>query len=208
MSKYSVKSIFGPTIQGEGSFSGTPVKFLRFAGCNKWNGLAVSKPSAMCHFCDTDFRDGSLMTAEQIVENLNKLGEIKVVVISGGEPTLQIDSFLLDKLKKNNYSIHLETNGSNSLDDMIDYFDHITMSPKQPRDETRLERCHDLKILWPPIDKKITPELFAGFQRENNYLQPLWEEGNKTNLNLTIEKLYELKEWKLSLQTHKIIGVD
>lgn len=209
MSKYRVKSVFGPTLQGEGTYAGTPVKFLRLAGCNRWSGLAVDKPSAVCHFCDTDFRGGEPMEAKAIVDALDALGAIRTVVISGGEPTLQVDRELLEALRAAGYSVHLETNGSMALGDLLSLFDHITMSPKQNRQETRLEQCDDLKILWPPIDKAITPEGFSGFSRKAAFLQPIWMNQERANLDATLIKLFSLGgEWRLSLQTHKIVGVE
>jgi organic radical activating enzyme len=209
VSKYRVKAIFGPTLQGEGTYAGTPVKFLRLTGCNRWSGLAVDKPSAVCHFCDTDFRGGDVMDAKAIVTALNALGDIRTVVVSGGEPTLQTDHELIAALKAGGYAVHLETNGSNALGDLLPLFDHITMSPKQSRMETRLERCDDLKILWPPIDKQITPETFQGFERKQAWLQPIWMNQERANLDATLIKLMSLGgDWRLSLQTHKIVGVE
>lgn len=209
MSKYRVKAIFGPTLQGEGSQVGTPVKFLRMTGCNRWSGLAEDKPSAVCHFCDTDFRGGDPLTSAQVLQRLDALGAIRTVVISGGEPTLQVDEELLATLKAGGYAIHLETNGSNALGDLAHFFDHVTCSPKQSRAETRLERCDDLKLLWPPIDKAITPENFQGFERKSSFLQPLWEPaGTRVNVDSAILKLMTLRTWRLSLQMHKLLGVE
>lgn len=209
MSKYRVKAIFGPTLQGEGSHVGTPVKFLRMTGCNRWSGLPEDKPSAMCHFCDTDFRGGDVMTAPQVLQRLDALGDVRTVVISGGEPTLQLDEELLATLKAGGYAIHLETNGSKALGDLAGFFSHVTCSPKQARSETRLERCDDLKLLWPPIDRQITPEAFQGFERKSSFLQPLWEPaGTRVNVDSAILKLMTLGTWRLSLQMHKLLGVE
>lgn len=206
--KYRVKAIFGPTLQGEGSHTGTPVKFLRLAGCNRWSGLPEDKPSAVCHFCDTDFRGGQVMGAKPILQALDALGDVKTVVLSGGEPTLQIDEELLSTLKQGGYRLHLETNGSRALGDLAHFFDHVTCSPKQARSETRLERADDLKLLWPPIDKAITPETFQGFERKTSFLQPLWSPSDRVSVDLAIQKLYALPGWRLSLQTHKLLGVE
>ncbi len=123
MKTYRVKSIFGPTLQGEGSFSGTCTLFLRFAGCNRWSGLEKDRAKSFCKFCDTDFREGESLTAEKIVERLDALGGPKRVVITGGEPTLQLDFELLSRLKASGYETHLETNGSRPLGGLSDFLD-------------------------------------------------------------------------------------
>lgn len=209
MRKYKVKEIFGPTIQGEGSKVGEVVLFLRFSGCNKWNGKAENKPSSICSFCDTDFVGGEFMTSEEILEKLNSLSSCRKVVISGGEPTLQIDLDLLKALKGDGYEIHIETNGSRYLPGQItELIDHITMSPKQRVEYTKLAYCHDLKILYPPIDKNITLENFDNFKADEKYLQPVMRIDYNKNLEKTLIKLYENPQWKLSLQVHKIIEVE
>lgn len=208
MQKYRVKEIFGATIQGEGTFSGTVVNFLRLAGCNRWSGLEKAKADSICNFCDTDFFGGDKLTKEEIVAGIKSLGnDIAILVISGGEPTIQLTEELCSFLVLHGYRLHLETNGSNNIDHLFKYFEHITMSPKQTLEETKLSRCHDLKMLWPPIAVDITPEKFSRFTTENNYLQPIFKETYDQNLSDAISKLKELKSWRLSLQTHKIIGV-
>ncbi len=208
MKTYRVKNIFGPTIQGEGSFTGTVVLFLRLAGCNKWTGLAKDKPTAMCKFCDTDFRGGEPMTAMQIREKLKALGPCKRVVISGGEPTLQLDIDLLQLLTLDGFQLHLETNGSRQLGEMLAYFYHITMSPKQSMAETQLEACDDLKILYPAIHPDITMEAFEDFHCTSRFLQAVWDNDYAANLKATICRILGNPAWKLSLQTHKITGVE
>lgn len=209
---YLVKEIFGPTLQGEGSHAGVPVVFLRLSKCNKWSGAPAHKPKSICNYCDTDFNGGTRMTADQIVAKLVETDDslCRRVVISGGEPTLQLDEALLLAIKASvdpkGWEIHLETNGSNRLGEMLDLIDHITMSPKQPLAETMLEECDDLKILWPPIHPDITPEAFEGFEHGQLYLQPVMQTGYESNLIKTVDKVIEL-DCRLSLQTHKIIGV-
>lgn len=209
MKKYRVKKIFGPTLQGEGTHSGRVVKFLRLAGCNRWNGLPDAKKDAVCYFCDTDFRDGTPLDAETILDQLNALGPVRTVVISGGEPTLQIDAPLLSLLIRAGYDLHLETNGSKALGPLHQYFEHITMSPKQSLSATALERCHDLKLLYPPIAEDITLEVFNQFPAKQRWLQPLELSGNMDlSIKATLPKLMANPSWRLSLQTHKIIGVE
>jgi 7-carboxy-7-deazaguanine synthase len=206
--QYMVKNIFGPTIQGEGSAAGTAVKFLRFAGCNRWSGLEEDRAKSICHYCDTDFRGGERLTAPEIVSRLNALGPVRTVVISGGEPTLQVDENILQHLVTAGYRLHLETNGSKALGDLFYYFTHITMSPKQPLSETKLEQSHDLKILWPPIHPEITPEGFASFKATNRFFQTVWDGNYESNLQVVLQKIYENPTWRLSVQMHKVLGVE
>lgn len=208
MKTYMIKEIFGPTLQGEGSHAGRPVKFLRFAGCNKWSGREADRAKSVCWYCDTDFVGGSRISAAEIIYELEKLGPVKTVVISGGEPTLQLDVPLLEELRKFGYETHLETNGSNALGNRKSLINHITMSPKQEPELTKLEYCHDLKILFPYIRATITPEAFKYFFAENRFLQPVHSgDQYEANLARAVETLYTLTGWRLSLQLHKILGV-
>lgn len=208
MKTYHVKEIFGPTVQGEGSHTGTVVKFLRFTGCNKWSGREQDKAQSVCWFCDTDFLGGERLSIEDICTRLEALGPCKNLVISGGEPTLQLDEPLLIALKNQSYNLHLETNGSMALTSLANYFTHITMSPKQNRSETKLEQCHDVKILYPSPIKEVKPQDFQDFPAKNYYLQPL-DEPNKKDAHTEAALNYCLNNpaWKLSLQIHKMIGV-
>lgn len=208
MKRYQVKSIFGPTIQGEGSNTGTCVVFLRLAGCNRWSGLEQHRDKSFCKFCDTDFRGGQPKTSNEILDALNALSGPKRVVITGGEPTLQLDLELLCALRNGGYEIHLETNGSKALGELHQLIHHVTMSPKQPVNETKLERCDDLKILFPLLNPLVTPEAFSSFESKRKYLQPVMDQDYEINLKKTVEKIYQLPEWRLSLQTHKILGVE
>lgn len=197
---YKVKEIFGPTIQGEGSSCGTAVMFLRLSGCNRWSGKSEDKAKSICNFCDTDFLDGDMLSAKQIVNKLKLLSiGIKTVVISGGEPLLQVDENLLIELKNEGYSIHLETNGSRALKGLLQYFSHISMSPKQTIDKTRLEYCDDIKLLYPPIGSGIDYDSFRYFQTKQFYIQPLWESDKK----LSLDFIFSNPNIKLSAQMHK-----
>lgn len=206
MKRYAIKEIFGPTLQGEGTFTGAVVSFLRFAGCNKWSGLEQDKKDSICSFCDTDFVGGTKMTSGEIVEKLNLIGS-RIVVISGGEPTLQLDEELLRDITSNGMSVHLETNGSKSIDKIDFLIDHICVSPKQSLSQTKISGCDDLKILYPYINDDITVEKFTPIGFSRGFLQPVMNDKYEENLKATLNKLYELKTWKLSLQTHKIIGL-
>ena len=205
LKRYSIKEIFGPTIQGEGSWSGSAVLFLRFAGCNKWSGLEKDKPKSICSFCDTDFRNGTLETKEEIINRLKALkGNVKTLVISGGEPLLQLDKDLCDHLIKNGFFLQIETNGSLKLGEMSDYIEHVSVSPKQSAAKTLIERIDDLKFLFPFLDG-INPEEFTKYKQR--YLQPIKDDNYNENVSGAIDYIYKNPETKLSLQLHKIIGV-
>lgn len=208
MEKYKVKSIFGPTLQGEGSHAGTVVLFLRLAGCNRWSGLEKDRSKSFCEFCDTDFRGGEQMSAQEILQKLESLNGPKRVVITGGEPTLQIDAELLALLRENGYEIHLETNGSKSLEGLRHLINHVTLSPKQSREQTKLEHCDDLKLLFPLPDQNVSMETFSDFPCRQKFLQPVMDKNYEANLKQTVGAVLSNKNWRLSLQTHKIAGVD
>jgi organic radical activating enzyme len=205
---YLIKKIFGPTIQGEGSRAGTPVKFIRFAGCNKWSGKPEHKSKSICWYCDTDFHGGEKLMIPEIISKLDALGPVKQVVLSGGEPTLQIDEPLLVALAHAGYTLHLETNGSKDIDTLAGYFTHITMSPKQGLDETRLRWAHDIKLLFPWIKPEISAEAFKTFSADNRFIQTLWTDEYRGNLDRAIEWLMLNPQYRLSVQTHKIINVE
>lgn len=208
--KYRVKEIFGPTFQGEGTHTGLPVKFLRFAGCNKWSGLEKDRANSICSYCDTNFRDGRAMEIHEIIAALDELGspDVNRLVISGGEPTLQIDADLCAALREEGYHLHLETNGSREIDDLYPYFEHVTCSPKQSFAETKLTRAHDLKFLYPWISPEIQPREFHRFIAKNYYIQPVEREGAfNEHIPAILEYCAERPWFKLSLQTHKITGV-
>ena len=194
--------MFGPTIQGEGSSIGTPVLFLRTSGCNRWSGRPEDKEKSICNFCDTDFFGGDMLTAEEIAEKLKELSkDVKVVVISGGEPTLQIDENLLSILSLNGFKLHLETNGSRAIGGLTKYFSHISMSPKQSREETHLEYADDIKLLFPFIKDSITYQAFKFFPHKQTYIQPLWDSNKKE----TLEFIFKNPLVKLSPQLHKYL---
>lgn len=186
--KYKINEIFGPTIQGEGSNTGMVVSFVRFSGCNK-----------KCPFCDTNHQKGKLLTIEEII---NKLPPIVPVIFTGGEPLLQADNELINAIKETGREVWLETNGSIALNDRK--FDHVSVSPKQDIWETEIEYADDLKVLYPT---KWPLRDWLDMQVNNYYLQPV--EGKEgMAIAETLEALYTLNYWRLSLQTHKFIGVE
>lgn len=207
MKKYLIKDIFGPTIQGEGSFAGTVVKFVRFSSCNRWTGRERDRDKAVCWFCDTDFLGGRMMTASDVVVELAKIGPPKVVVLSGGEATLQLDHEILSELRLAGYQVHLETNGSNDISGLAHLIDHVVMSPKQTPENTKLARCDDLKVLYPPPIPGVSPEAFSAFNARSRFIQPVDGPDAKKNVDLSVSYCLEHPDWKLSLQNHKLLGV-
>ena len=207
--RYGVHKIFGPTIQGEGGMAGSVCHFVRLSGCNMWDGRPETRAESQCPFCDTDFFSKTMMTAEQICEELVALGQVNWITISGGEPALQVDDYLVQTLHSQGWMVAIETNGTRKL--KTNLVDHVTVSPKLPVEQTQVKRCHSLKLLYPHPNPLIYPEQYESLDCQERYLQPIDAENEiKTNENikLTIQKLYTLDHWKLSLQTHKMIGVE
>ncbi|MCL4169631.1 UNVERIFIED_CONTAM: hypothetical protein GTU68_021992 [Idotea baltica] len=189
MSKiYSVKEIYY-TLQGEGFHSGRPAVFCRFSGCNLWTGREEDRHKAICQFCDTDFvgTDG---------EN----GDC-FVVCTGGEPALQMDDALIAEMHDSGIEVAIETNGTIELPKGIDW---ITMSPKA-NSEIVVKQGHELKIVYPQVE--IKPEDFADFDFQHFYVQPMDSPTKEENLKQSIEFVKQNPQWKLSVQTHKQIGI-
>jgi len=203
--RYGVHKIFGPTIQGEGGMAGTVSHFVRLSGCNMWDGRPETREASHCPFCDTDFFSHRMLKASEIADELNELNRSEWVTVSGGEPLLQIDDEFVTTLHDNGYQVAIETNGTKPLDVVVDY---VTMSPKRPEPETAIRRCDSLKLLWPHPDPRITPEAFDCIEAGAKYLQPIDSADYESNLRSAIEKLYDLRGWRLSLQTHKLIEVE
>lgn len=217
MKTYLVNESFGPTIQGEGKGTGEVVLFLRFAGCNKWSGRAEDKATSACPFCDTDFNGGDKLTAQQIVERLLRLdpsNEIETLVVSGGEPTLQLDEELAQELAKYWY-VYVETNGSREFKQgVINFIDHVSCSPKQSPAETVIQRIDSLKLLHPPesfergINAFSDDEPFQNrYGNPETFIQPVMDQNYEQNLESTLKVCYANPKVRLSVQLHKTLGV-
>ena len=219
--KYLIKEIF-PTIQGEGSLTGTPAIFLRFSGCNLWSGiqdLRYKGKGECAMWCDTDFANGDLMTMEEIKDTVQKCHknwniERPLVVITGGEPFIHLTDkkceFLYTMIP--DYRLAVETNGtiSNKATSIMDSFGHITLSPKALKSNIKsiehieLRKCHDLKIVVPtplPIE-----ELVKNITFDNLFFQPM-DVGNsgRNNAQLALELAIKYNG-KVSIQSHKVAG--
>lgn len=209
LGKYAVKEIFY-TIQGEGFHTGRAAVFCRFAGCNLWSGQEKDRMSAVCRFCDTDFKDtkginGGKYDAPALAEVINKLWPAdithKFVVLTGGEPMLQVDAELITALHERGFFIALETNGTIAVPETIDW---ICVSPKADADLAQLFG-NELKLVFPQIENQ--PEDYTHLHFTHFFLQPLDDENQSENVAATIEYIRKNPQWRISLQTHKIMNI-
>lgn len=210
MKTYVVKEIFGPTLQGEGSLTGHVTWFVRFAGCNMWDGRPETRAASQCPYCDTDFFGGTKMTVDEIESKLRSLGwtEDGLITLSGGEPLLQVDRAFMDGMLWSRLAI--ETNGTVAMSDtMFNLFECVVLSPKMRRSALKLHRAHDLKVLYPHPDPLISPKLFEDFPAENRYVQPVNfdDDLNQDNVAKAVEFCLKNPTWKLSLQLHKVLRI-
>ena len=208
---YSVKEIY-LTIQGEGFHTGKHAVFCRFSGCNLWTGLEKDRKKAICNFCDTDFvgTDGingsKYPNAEQLANEIDKVWDKdineKFVVFTGGEPLLQLDKQLVDLLHKKKFKVAIETNGTILPPENIDW---ICVSPKQGAD-FNLKYGNELKLVYP--QKGLEPKNFKHLDFDHFFLQPMDGKDLQRNILQSVSYCVENPLWRLSLQTHKIMGID
>lgn len=207
--KFSVKEIYY-TLQGEGAQAGRPAVFLRFAGCNLWSGREEDRHSAQCNFCDTDFVGldgihGGRYSAHELASTVNSLwpenAANKYVVITGGEPLLQLNNELIDALHDQGFLIAIETNGTIEVPSGVDW---ICLSPKV-KTLTVVTKGNELKLVVPQAH--LTPEDFVHYEFEHFFLQPMDGPDREKNTEWAIEYCLNNPKWKLSLQTHKLIGI-
>ena len=208
---YSVKEIY-LTLQGEGFHTGKHAVFCRFSGCNLWTGLEKDRGKAVCTFCDTDFvgTDGvngaKYSSAELLAETIDELWpkdlKEKLVVFTGGEPLLQLNKELIDLLHTKKFKIAVETNGTIMPPENIDW---ICVSPKKGS-KFKLNYGNELKLVYPQDD--FSPKLFENFDFDHFFLQPMDGKNLQRNILQSVSYCIENPLWRLSLQTHKIIGID
>ena len=208
---YSVKEIY-LTIQGEGFHTGKHAVFCRFSGCNLWTGLEKDRKKAICNFCDTDFvgTDGingnKYPNAELLANEIDKVWDKdvneKFVVFTGGEPLLQLDKPLVDLLHKKKFKVAIETNGTILPPENIDW---ICVSPKQGAD-FNLKYGNELKLVYP--QKGLEPKNFKHLDFDHFFLQPMDGKDLQRNILQSVSYCIENPLWRLSLQTHKIMGID
>lgn len=201
---YLINEIFY-SIQGEGYWTGRPAVFVRFSRCNLWSGHEKDRESAICQFCDTDFVDGTEYTAEEILDNVNDLwpgGGDPMVIFTGGEPLLQLDNELIDKFHDAGWYSALETNGTLSLP-MACSIDWVCISPKTPR--VNVPYANELKLVYP--QQRITPGLYQNYSATHFWLSPMDGPNLAENTKAAFDYCLENPEWRLNIQSHKVIGV-
>ncbi|MGE5516466.1 MAG: 7-carboxy-7-deazaguanine synthase [Bacteroidota bacterium] len=201
---YTVKELFY-TLQGEGAQAGRPAVFLRFAGCNLWSGREEDRAAAQCRFCDTDFVGGDKYAdADSLADAVAALwpgGGVAYVVCTGGEPTLQLDAPLIDALHARGFEIAVETNGTRTLPAGLDW---VCVSPKAGT-ELVVTAGDEVKLVWPQAG--IDPAVLAGLGFRHAFLQPLDGVDRAASTAACVQYCLTHPRWRLSLQTHKIIGI-
>ena len=210
---YAVKELFY-TLQGEGANAGRPAVFLRFAGCNLWSGREADRADAVCRFCDTDFvgtdgpGGGKFATAEDLARAVAAAWPPgaapearRLVVCTGGEPLLQLDAPAIAALHQEGFEVAVETNGTIAAPAGLDW---ICVSPKAEAPLVQTSG-QELKLVFPQIGAE--PERFRGLAFAHFFLQPMDGPDRVRNTALAVRYCLEHPEWRLSLQTHKMLGI-
>ena len=211
---YSVKEMYY-TLQGEGAQTGRPAVFLRFAGCNLWTGREKDRPKAICNFCDTEIvgtdgpgggkfqTPGELAAAVSSTWPQDPAHQQPYVVCTGGEPLLQLDAAAIAALQDEGFEVGIETNGTIRAPGAIDW---ICVSPKAgaPVAQTSGD---ELKLVYPQVEAEAQPEQFIDMDFSHFFLQPMDNANQAKNTQAAIQYCLDHPQWKLSLQTHKIIGI-
>ena len=207
---YAVKEIF-KTLQGEGAQMGRAAVFCRFAGCNLWSGREADRATSVCTFCDTDFvgfdgtGGGRFADAEALADAIVSewVGPSfnRYVVLTGGEPLLQVDDALVAALHSRDFEIGVETNGTQAAPAGLDW---ICVSPKADADLV-LKSGHELKLVYP--QQSALPDRFEHLAFNHFFLQPMDSPTAAANLEAAITYCTDNPRWRLSLQSHKMIGI-
>jgi 7-carboxy-7-deazaguanine synthase (Cx14CxxC type) len=206
---YTVKEIFY-TLQGEGAQAGRPAVFCRFAGCNLWTGREQDRESAVCTFCDTDFvgvgpEGGKFATADElaaaVAEKWPAADARPFVVCTGGEPLLQLDAAAIEAFHARGIEVAVESNGTQPAPPGIDW---LCVSPKAEAELT-LDSGNELKLVYP--QELAPPEKFESLRFEHFFLQPMDGPDVERNTRLALEYCLAHPRWRLSLQTHKLLGI-
>jgi len=207
---YAVKEIFY-TLQGEGAHAGRAAVFCRFAGCNLWSGRESDRASAICNFCDTDFvgtdgeGGGKFVSADDLAAAIAAFWPAadsgpRFVVCTGGEPLLQLDSPLIEALHRRNFEIAIETNGTLAVPAGVDW---VCVSPKAGS-QLVVESGDELKVVYP---QATDPLIYDTLAFRHFFIQPKDGEGARESLQAAIQFCSQHPRWRLSLQTHKLIGL-
>lgn len=211
MKEYKVKEIFF-SLAGEGVQVGRATVFVRFSGCNLWSGREEDRAKAKCQFCDTDFNEMnglnggrySLGLLMKVIESLwgDRVGRKPYVVFTGGEPSLQLDVPLLKACEQAGFETGIETNGTRDLPEGIDW---VCVSPKGV-EPLKVKKGHELKLVYPQLGTEVDPKDFTRLDFEHFFIQPLWT-PHREHWSQAIDYCLEHPEWKLSLQSHKVLGL-
>jgi 7-carboxy-7-deazaguanine synthase len=210
---YTVKEIFY-TLQGEGYQAGRPAVFCRFSGCNLWTGREQDRAEAVCKFCDTDFfgvgpDGGKFATASDLAARVAELwpgdadGSRPYVVCTGGEPLLQLDEALVEAFHAQRFEVAIETNGTQLAPRGIDW---ICVSPKADA-PLHLLAGDELKLVYPQVEPQAQPECFEHLAFTHFSLQPMDGPKLAENVRRAVEYCLARPKWRLSLQTHKLLGL-
>ena len=209
MTRYKIKEIF-LTKQGEGYHTGRKSVFIRFSGCNLWSGMEKDRDKAICNWCDTDFvgtdgLNGGQYSTDQIAKLVwdlwpTNILEAPYIVCTGGEPLLQLDQFFVDEMHRNGFEIAIETNGTCIPPNKIDW---ICVSPKNNTDLV-LKTGDELKFVYP--QSNFSPQQFEKFNFNHFFIQPMDGTHYDRNEKMSKEFIKKNPHWKLSLQTHKLLG--
>lgn len=210
---YAVKEVYY-TLQGEGAQAGRPAVFLRFAGCNLWSGQEADRAQAVCRFCDTEFvgtdgpGGGRFTTADALADRVRDLWPAtadprarRYVVCTGGEPSLQLDPGLVDALHARGFEVGIETNGTMDPPPGLDW---VCLSPKAEAPVV-LTEGDELKLIFP--QEGGPPERYRDLRFRHFFLQPMDGPDRDRNTALAVRYCLEHPEWRLSLQTHKLLGI-
>jgi 7-carboxy-7-deazaguanine synthase (Cx14CxxC type) len=213
---YAVKEIFY-TLQGEGAHTGRAAVFCRFAGCNLWSGNEADRASAICQFCDTDFADtdgpggGKFASPEELAAAVGKkwpgsdASGTRFVVCTGGEPLLQLDPPLIDALRARGFEIAVETNGTIAAPWGLDW---ICVSPKAGA-ALKQRTGDELKLVYPQPGSQSNsdPAAFESLQFRHFFLQPMDGPLREENTQAALKYCLDHPRWRMSLQTHKLLGI-
>ncbi len=207
---YAVKEVF-LTLQGEGANAGARAVFVRFAGCNLWTGREADRASAVCKFCDTDFvgMDGTGggrfadadALADAVAAEWGEGADKRFVVLTGGEPMLQVDAALVDALHARGFRIAIETNGTLPVEPGIDW---VCVSPKAGSDVVQT-RGDELKLVWPQPGSDV--DAIERWDFANFLIQPMDDARGNANVRAAIDFAMARPKWRLTLQTHKMLGL-
>ena len=215
---YSVKEIFA-TLQGEGAQAGRAAVFCRFAGCNLWSGREEDRSSAICQFCDTDFvgtdgiGGGKFASPEELAQAIEnawidtmRTRRYRYMVMTGGEPLLQLDEPLIKALHAKQFEIAIETNGTIAVPKGIDW---VCLSPKAGADLI-VKQAHEIKLVVPqtghqPIESVL--QRFEAMDFRHRYIQAMDGPNLSDNMAFAVQLCQKHPLWRLSVQTHKMIGI-